>query len=762
MKRLNIDLETYSSVSLDDAGVYKYAESPDFEIQLFAVSVDKGPVVVYDLANGDTIPDEIIQALTDPTVEKHAFNAQFERICLSRYIGMETGTYIDPSNWRCTQAKAQSVGLAASLKACGEMLDIKDKKLDEGRDLVLFFSKPTSKGEKHLPKDYPEKWERYKAYNLRDVEAELEVEEKSGIEMLSREQEIYELDQRINDTGVRIDVDLCQKAIEADSQYLDIVYNRLLILTGLDNPRSTQQFLNWLNTALAEVGHKPAPNVQKATLEALAKELEGDDDKTKEIKEVLELKSKLSKTSTKKFQKMIDCVNSDGRARGLFKYMGAPKTGRFAGRQIQLQNLTKNKAPNILEIRKALKDGGYDGLAQHGDVSNLLSQLVRSAIIPNEGCVFVDADYSAIEARVLAWLANEAWRLEAFEQGKDIYCESASKIYGVPVVKNGENGHLRAKGKVAELACGYGGGVGAMKAFDDSNMPDDELLSIVRDWRDASPNVCGYWRQIDDAIKNRLKAPKEKTPKDRKDGMDVSGKEGVGKETELGHEKAGKTTIEPPMEWKIIKGAGNCKTGVRVVTEDVYAPAKDATGKVIRDENNEVVYDKTKLVYKKPDSLEKELFIKLPSGRNLIYTKVGLDQRDGFEEIQYTGYDSGRLKVVDTYGAKLVENITQGTARDLLCEAMLGLYREGFTVIAHIHDEVIVEVDIQKCKESLARVCEIMGTNPKWAQGICVTAEGYLSPCLLKDGFDDTAFLKEMDDLQIPEPVTESIDDIKL
>lgn len=693
---LNIDIETRSGADLSETGVYKYVEDEHFGVQLFCVSVNgEKPPMQFDLANGDVVPKEIIEALKDEKVAKIAYNASFERICLSRHLGFNTGEYLSPVNWHCTRVLCASSGLPMSLDAAGKALDISHKKLEEGKELIKFFSTPNRRtGEFNEPRDHIEKWEAYKAYNLRDVVAEMEIAKKVGFALPAEEQKNYVVDQRINDRGVGIDLALCQKAIEFDAIYTEELEAELALRTGLANPNSVKQFKDWLNAKFEEHGLEPVVSLEKKVVA----EILTNEDLPDEIRQALLMKQKLGKTSTTKFEKMINCVCADGRARGLFQFLGAPKTGRFAGKLVQLQNLTKNKEPNILEIREALLTKSYEEFAEYGDVSDLLSQLVRSAIIPTKGHVFVDADFAQIEARVIAWLAVESWRLEAFNNNEDIYCKSAEEMFKKPVVKNGVNGELRAKGKVAELACGYGGGVNAMLQMGGKalGLTEDELSQIVTDWRKASPKITGYWKAVNDHIFNRLAAL-----------------ESPQKTDEQARLLSGRSVLTCFND--------DAKVGLGVISAPVAG-------------------------YDKPFSTGNVIYIKLPSDRRLLYTnaRTGLNKK-GFKSIMYKGNDKGHFAEVESYGAKFVENITQATARDILCFAMQNLEKCGFPVVMHIHDEVIVEVPEELCRESLKQVEEIMRLRPSWAKSLPLEADAYLSPCMLKDGFDPTLFDLEID-----------------
>ena len=519
MQKLMIDLETKSDVDITKAGVYRYADSPYFDILLFAYSVDDAPVQVVDLACGERLPEEILNALTDDRIQKHAFNASFERVCLSVWLRRNypehfvsygspedaCGNYLSPKAWRCTMVAAAYLGLPLSLASVGAVLQLQQQKMSDGKALIRYFCVPYDHVNGipvfHAPADAPEKWNVFQAYNQRDVETEQAIEQKIARfpvpEFVWRE---YDLDQSINDRGVQLDLQLVQQAIRMDSLTKDKLLHQLKDLTDLDNPNSVQQMKQWL----AEHGLE---------LESLGKKEVQEQLKTAppDLQAVLLLRQQASKSSVKKYQAMQNAVCSDGRARGMFQFYGANRTGREAGRIIQLQNLPQNHLPDLEDARELVKSGDLEAVELlYEDVPDTLSQLIRTAFVPKPGYKFLVADFSAIEARVIAWLAGETWRMQAFAEGKDIYCASASKIFGVPVVKHGENGHLRQKGKISELACGFGGSVGAMKAMgaDSLGLSDTELKQIVTDWREASPHITELWWAVDRAVK---KAVKEKT-----------------------------------------------------------------------------------------------------------------------------------------------------------------------------------------------------------------------------------------------------------
>ncbi|WP_368042686.1 DNA polymerase [uncultured Ruminococcus sp.] len=519
MNMITIDIETKSDKDISKCGVYAYTDTPYFDILLFAYSIDGQPVQVVDTANGEEIPENVLAALADENVVKRAFNCNFERVCLSKYLRENypqyfqsysidedtVGDFLNPESWHCSMIHARTLGLPSSLAEVGKVLGIEQQKMTEGKALVKFFCVPydTVDGvpQFHNPKDYPDKWEIFKAYNKRDVEAELEIDRK-----LSRFpvpdfiwQEFY-LDQEINDRGILVDMQLADKAISLDAEAKEELTVEMKRLTGVENPNSVYQLLDWLETQ----GYK-SDSLGKTQVQELIKTAK------EPVKSVLQMRLQLSKSSVKKYTAMKNTACSDNRARGMFSFYGASRTGRWAGRNVQLQNLPQNHLPDLTEARELVKYSSFEDIQMlYDDVPDTLSQLIRTAFIPRQGMKFIVADFSAIEARVIAWLAGEEWRMKAFANGEDIYCASASKMFGVPVVKHGENGHLRQKGKISELACGFGGSVGAMKAMgaDSLGLSDTELKQIVTDWREASPHITGLWWAVDRAVK---KAVKEKT-----------------------------------------------------------------------------------------------------------------------------------------------------------------------------------------------------------------------------------------------------------
>lgn len=499
MQTLSIDLETYSDQPLAKTGVYRYVESPDFEILLFAYSLDGGSVQQIDLACGEKIPSEILSALEDETVTKWAFNANFERICLSRFLGYPTGDYLEPDSWKCSMVWAAYMGLPLSLEGVGAVLGLEKQKLTEGKDLIKYFCQPCaptkSNGQRtrNLPEHAPDKWLAFKRYNIRDVETEMSIQARlSKYPVPDSVWEEYHLDQEINDRGVGLDMELVRQAIQMDGRSRSELTQAMKELTSLDNPNSVQQMKQWL----ADNGVETDTLGKKAVAELL---------KTAppELQKALTLRQQLAKSSVKKYQAMETAVCADGRARGMFQFYGANRTGRWAGRIIQMQNLPQNHLDDLSEARGLVRVGDFDALKMlYEDVPDTLSQLIRTAFVPQENRKFIVADFSAIEARVIAWLAGEKWRQDVFAEGKDIYCASASQMFGVPVEKHGVNGHLRQKGKIAELALGYGGSVGALKAMGalEMGLQEDELPALVSAWRQANPKIVQFWWAVDRAV----------------------------------------------------------------------------------------------------------------------------------------------------------------------------------------------------------------------------------------------------------------------
>ena len=515
---LSIDVETFSDVDLKKCGVYKYAESPDFEILLFGVSVDGSEVTVYDLASGDTVPEEIIRALSDDSVIKWAYNASFERVCLSVWLrrnypqyfssySIEEDTvrnYLDPSSWRCSLVWGAYMGLPLSLEGIGKVLKLENQKMAEGKALIRYFCvpcKPTKANggrTRNLPEHDPVKWSTFIAYNKRDVKTEMAIQQKlSKFPVPDFLWEEYHLDQEINDRGIQLDMVLVEQAIAIDERSREELSAKMRQLTALENPNSVQQMKEWLTKHGLEVD-----SLDKKAVKELLKTA------PPELAEVLELRRQLAKSSVKKYQAMQNAVCTDGRARGMFQFYGANRSGRWAGRLIQLQNLPQNHMAHLEDARSLVRSGDYALLsALYDSVPEVLSELIRTAFVPRDGYKFIVSDFSAIEARVLSFLASESWRLKVFAENGDIYCASASAMFHVPVEKHGQNAHLRQKGKIAELALGYGGSVGALKSMGalEMGLAEEELQPLVDAWRTSNPNIVQFWWDVDNAVKTTVR-----------------------------------------------------------------------------------------------------------------------------------------------------------------------------------------------------------------------------------------------------------------
>ena len=504
MRNLSIDIETYSPEQLAKCGVYRYCQHPDFEILLFGYSIDGASVQVVDFTAGERLPEAVYSALTDPNVTKWAFNAQFERVCLSRYLGYPVGTYLEPVSWRCTMVWAATLGLPLSLEGVGAVLGLEKQKLKEGKDLIRYFCTPAKARDggvfRHYSTDNPEKWAVFKAYNRREMGIQQKL---AKFPVPESEWRNYQLDQRINDRGIMLDMEMVRQAIDCDEQFKRTHLDMARSVTGLDNPNSPAQLKAWLSERGVE-----AESLSKAAVLSLLEEADG------EVELALSLRQELAKSSVKKYTAMEMAVGSDSRARGLIQFYGANRTGRFAGRLIQVQNLPQNHLPDLDEVRRLLKCRQFDAIEMlYDSVPLVLSELIRTAFVPKPGCRFFVADFAAIEARVIAWIAGEQWRQEVFAKGGDIYCASASQMFHVPVEKHGVNGHLRQKGKIAELALGYGGSVGALKAMGALSMgvPEEELKPLVDAWRGSNPNIVKLWWDVDRAASTcvREKVPTE-------------------------------------------------------------------------------------------------------------------------------------------------------------------------------------------------------------------------------------------------------------
>ena len=642
-EKLCIDIETFSRADLPKTGVYRYAEDPSFEILLFGISVDDGPVDVFDLKSGESIPEAILESLQDNSVTKWAFNAQFERICLSRHLRdlglLEKGEFLSPRGWRCDMIWAGYLGFPMSLKNAGAALGLEEQKMEEGKSLITYFCKPYRETsingytDRNLPEHAPEKWDLFKAYNARDVEVEMNIQEKlSAHPVPDFVWEEYWMDQEINDRGICVDLPMVRSAIRLDALSQEKTLGELKRLTGLSNPRSVIQLRSWFDR-------------QGFPMDSLDKEAVAGALKTnppEHLETVLRLWQEISKSAVKKYKAMETAVCSDGRLRGMFRFYGANRSGRFSGAIVQLQNLYRNDLPDLEEARALVKTGNYDALEMlYGSVPEVLAQCVRTAFIPAPGYKMIVADFSAIEARVVAWIAGEEWRQQAFARGDDIYCASASQMFGVPVEKHGINGHLRQKGKIAELALGYGGSAGALISMGalDMGLTEEELSPLVSAWRTANPAIVKLWWAVDRAVKEAIKKRTRTTTHDL---------------------------------------AFECRGGM--------------------------------------------LYITLPSGRQLCYVKPRMGtNRFGGESVTYMGSDLTRnFSRIETFGGKMVENITQGIARDILCSAMRQLRQ--YRIVAHVHDECIVE-----CPQEITvrEVCDLMATVPPWASGLVLRADGY-------------------------------------
>ena len=644
MKQISIDIETYSSTNLNQTGVYRYADSDDFELLLFGYATDFGPVKVVDLTQGEKIPAQIIKALDNPNIIKSAFNAQFERVCLSRYVGHR----LKPAGWHCSRVWSATLGLPLSLRDVGSVLGLPRQKITAGKELVRYFCtpcKPTKANQnrtRNFPYHAPDKWQQFKQYNQRDVEVEMEITQKlSWFPVPQSEWQNYWMDQDINDRGIKIDQQLVDNAIKCQSEFHDQYLEKAKELTGLANPNSPLQLKDGLTQQGVQVD-----SLSKAAVAQLLQNTTG------KVHQVLALRKLLSKSSVKKYQAMQKAKCKDDRVHGLLQFYGANRTGRWAGRLVQVQNLPRNSMPDLEASRALVKQGNFSALAMlYDSVPDVLSQLIRTAFIPKENCHFYVADFSAVEARVIAWLSGEEWRQEAFAHNKDIYCASASQMFGVPVIKHGINGNLRQKGKIAELALGYGGSIGALKAMGATKLglTEDELPPLVEMWRQASPHIVHFWWDIDKAAKVCIKT---RLPQESHD-----------------------------MKFTYRSGC---------------------------------------------------MFLKLRSGRSLCYPqpKIGIN-RFGSESITFMSINTvKKWSRIETYGAKLVENIVQATSRDLLAEAMHRLEAAGNPVVMHIHDEAVIEAPIGR---SLATMVKIMTEVPDWANGLILNAAGFVGDFYKKD-----------------------------
>ena len=641
MKKLSCDIETFSDVDLIRCGVYKYADSPNFEMLLFAYAVDDGDVHIIDIAGGEELPEEIIQAIKSDTVVKTAYNAQFERVCLSRYLKLPEGEYLNPQSWYCTAVQAAELALPLSLADVGSVLGLERQKMTEGKELIKYFCVPCkpTKSNGNRTRNRPchdiNKWETFKKYCMRDVDVERQIADKLKMYPIrDEEHRLYVLDQIINDRGVLVDSELAEQAVKLNSIQTAVAVEQAYMITGLENPNSVTQLKQWLKENGVEI-----ESLSKKAVKSLADETDGD------VSEMLKLRLLMAKTSVKKYEAVIRSVCSDNRVHGMMRFCGANRTGRWSGNILQPQNLPQNHLPDLTLARDIVKDGDFEMLdMMFGNVPNVLSELIRTILIPKPNHRFIVADFSAIEARVLAWIAGEQWRIDTFKNGGDIYCASASKMFKVPVEKHGVNGELRQKGKISELACGYGGSVGALKNMGavEMGVQENELQGLINDWRNANPHIVRFWYEVGNAA---MKAIKEKTT------------------VPLG-----------------------------------------------------------KLVFAYERGI---LFIRLPSGRRLSYIKPRIGtNRFGGDSITYMGINSAKKwDRLETFGGKLTENIVQGTARDLLANALINAANAGYDTVFHVHDEIICEVP--NGYGSVDELCKLMCIKPEWADGLPLNADGF-------------------------------------
>ena len=634
---LEMDIESYSDVDLIKCGVYAYADSPAFEILLFAFSFDGGETQIIDLAQGESLPAEVVDAIFDVSVTKTAYNANFERTCLSKHFGR----YLPPESWHCSAVQAAMLALPRSLEDVGRVLGLDEQKMKEGKELIRYFCvpcKPTKANggrTRNLPCHAPEKWEQFKTYCKRDVDVEKSIRRKlHNFPIPESEMELYRLDQRINDRGVLVDMGLVEQAIACERLHKEVVTKRAYELTGLENPNSVAQLKGWLGDKGME-----AESLSKKAVADMIAETDG------EVEELLRLRLLMAKTSVKKYEAMERSVCSDGRIHGMLMFYGANRSGRWSGKNVQIQNLPKNDIPDLKLARELVKQGRFEDIELlYDSTPNVLSELIRTAFIPKPGCRFVVADFSAIEARVLAWLSGEQWRLDVFTSHGKIYEASASSMFHVPMEEITKGSPLRQKGKLAELGLGFGGAAGALISMGalDMGLAENELSPLVAAWRKANPHITQFWWEVDAAA---IKAVTEKQKT-----------------------KAGKIIFE-------------YKSGI--------------------------------------------LFITLPSGRKLSYVKPRMAvNKFGRDGLTYEGIsENKKWSRIETYGPKLVENIVQGTARDLLAEAMLRVEEKGYPIVMHCHDEIIAEVP--EGTGSVDEMCEVMAVQPEWAEGLPLRADGY-------------------------------------
>ena len=692
MKRLHIDIETYCERSLADCGVYRYALDPSFRVLLLAYAVGDEPVQIVDLASGESLPWWMERALSDPFFVKCAHNASFERVCLSTYLRsrglLRDGEWLDASQWECSMVKSVSAGLPASLAQVGEALGLEQQKMIEGRQLITIFSTPHKAGVaslfgsddgRVLPEYYPDKWAVFKEYCKRDVEVEREIcRQLAWLPTTDQERALYVLDQQINDRGVRVDLEFARKAADLNAAAQEENLREAAALTGLDNPNSLTQLRGWLSSRLGTT----VDTLRKTDLADLrSKGLPADVDR------VLYLRSEMGKTSNAKYDAMLAVTCDDGRARGLTQFYGS-RTGRWAGRLIQLQNLPQNHLPlpELAEARHLVKEGDGEGLALcFGNVPDTLSQLIRTAFVPAPGMTFSVCDFSAIEARVLAWLAGEVWVLDVFRKGGDIYCATASQMFHKPVEKHGANAELRQRGKVAVLALGYGGGVKALDAMGGRRlgMTEAEEADTVAKWREANPSIVRLWGMLEKAARRCV--------------------------TFRTREVAGRFVFEMQGETMTIllpSGRTLCYRDMEVYHEQPWAYLGKTTSQALAS----------------PDYIKKELKARHPEK---YYDEKGSRLR--FHSLNQT---TKKWEWTETFGGKLAENVTQAVARDCLAEVLLRLEKGGYRPVFHVHDEAICEVAHE---EQLAEIEKLFRIPPKWAEDLPLVGAGYNCSYYYKD-----------------------------
>lgn len=784
MKNISIDIETYSDVNLAKCGVYKYAESPDFEILLFGYAVDGREVKVVDLAQGETLPEEILEALTDDSIIKWAFNANFERVCLSRYLtdlgrsldpfhdrhplSQDCARFLNPAGWKCSMVWSAYMGLPLSLEGVGAVLNLDNQKMKEGRDLIRYFCVPcketkTNGGRtRNLPNHAPDKWNLFKSYNKRDVEVEMAIQERlQKYPVPEQVWEEYHQDQEINDRGIAIDLELARQAVAMDAKSRESLMEALKEKTGLENPNSVLQMLGWLEAhglKTDSLGKKQVKKLLKTAQEPL--------------RSVLQLRQKLAKSSVKKYQAMEMTACQDGRARGMYQFYGANRTGRYAGRHIQMQNLPQNHLPDLSEARELVRQGNYEALELlYDSVPDVLSQLIRTAFVPREGMKFVVSDFSAIEARAISWMAGEKWKSAAFAAGKDIYCSTASQMFGVPVVKHGVNGELRQKGKIAELACIA---EGQLVLTDHGLIPIENMTTEDRIWDGenwvhhdgvvyrgerevmryagllATPDHLVYVEEKEEPIPFQAAAENGYHLRRLCSSIVIQYGDLPARARVYDILNAGphhRFTVSDCLVHNC--GYGGSVGALKAMGAMDMGIPEEELGHLVqswRSANPHIVdfwwqvdgAVKTAIKQRIPVWVNNirflcqsgMLFIELPSGRQLSYVKPRIgENKFGGESVTYEGIGATKKwERLESYGPKFVENIVQGTARDILCYAMQTL--RCCAIVGHVHDELIIE-----CEKNVNvdAICEQMSRTPPWAEGLILRADGYECQFYQKD-----------------------------